>query len=215
MTVQLRQPPTDDVETAGSGKASVDALPDANLGLIVGQNIHRLRSRRNLSMEALAKLSGVSRAMLSQIELGRSVPTINVVWKIARAFGLPFSSLIATRDTARIRVLRADDSKVLSSSAGTFSSRALFPFDGERRTEFYELRLKALSEEKADGHAAGTMENLVVVHGALEVEIAGEIQHLGPGDAILFVADQPHVYRNPSRTEMLAYLVMTYVDTPG
>jgi mannose-6-phosphate isomerase-like protein (cupin superfamily) len=112
-------------------------------------------------------------------------------------------------------VWRADDSKVLSSSAGTFSSRALFPFDGERRTEFYELRLKALSEEKADGHASGTMENLVVVHGALEVEIAGEIQHLGPGDAILFVADQPHVYRNPSRTEMLAYLVMTYVDTPG
>src|ERR1700761_8669022 len=57
--------------------------PDDNLGIVVGQNIKRLRARRNLSLEALAKISGVSRAMLGQIETGRSVPTINVGWKIA------------------------------------------------------------------------------------------------------------------------------------
>ena len=44
-----------------------------NLGIVVGQNIKRLRSRRNLSLEGLAKISGVSRAMLGQIETGRSV----------------------------------------------------------------------------------------------------------------------------------------------
>ena len=212
MTAQVRKRAKDAVTDNDSGSDIAVKADDGNLGLVVGQNIHRLRARRNLSMEGLAKLSGVSRAMLGQIELGRSVPTINVVWKIARAFGVPFSNLIAAQDTARIRVMRADDSKLLTSSSGAFSSRALFPFDGERRTEFYELRLKPLGEESADGHASGTTENLVVVHGALEVEISGETQHLGPGDAILFVADQPHVYRNPSRTEMLAYLVMTYVE---
>src|ERR1700742_672699 len=62
-----------------------------NLGIVVGQNIERLRSRRDLSLEVLAKIAGVSRAMLGMIETGRSVPTINVVWKIACAFGVPFS----------------------------------------------------------------------------------------------------------------------------
>src|SRR5579871_1142107 len=102
-----------------------------NLGLVVGQNMKRLRSRRNLSLEGLARLSGVSRAMLGQIELGRSVPTINVVWKIARAFDVPFSTMIATHDTGGIRLLRAAESKTLTSASGEFSSRALFPFDGE------------------------------------------------------------------------------------
>src|SRR5690242_13268154 len=38
----------------------------------VGHNLRRLRLARELSLEALAKSSGVSRAMLSQIELGHS-----------------------------------------------------------------------------------------------------------------------------------------------
>ena len=195
---------------AGPGTAEMPA--DENLGLAVGRNIRRLRNRRNLSLEGLAKASGVSRAMLGQIELGRSVPTINVVWKIARAFEVPFSTMIATQEGARMRVIRADETKILTSASGEFSSRALFPFEGERRTEFYELRLQPQGTEEADAHAPGTMENLVVVKGAIEIEIGGKIERLGVGDAILFQADQPHAYRNPLRQETVAYLVMTYVD---
>jgi mannose-6-phosphate isomerase-like protein (cupin superfamily) len=95
------------------------------------------------------------------------------------------------------------------------STRALFPYDGERRTEFYELRLKAHGIEEAEPHALGTTENLVVVRGQMEIEIGDQHRLLGPGDAILFQADQPHAYRNPSDEEALAYLVMTYVEPTG
>lgn len=211
------------VTRAGKGKTELqDEKPvmaedsartgDDNLGLIVGWNMKRLRSRLNLSLESLAKLSGVSRAMLGQIETGRSVPTINVVWKIARAFNVPFSTLIATPDTDQVRVLPASEAKILTSITGDFSSRALFPFGTERRAEFYELRLKANGVEDAEPHALGTTENLVVVHGAMEIEVAGLVKKLGPGDAIVFQADQPHIYRNPAKEEVLAYLVMTYVE---
>lgn len=201
-------PSEDDIaDTEMSGRRG-----EENLGLVVGRNIKRLRSRRNLSLEGLAKLSGVSRAMLGQIELGRSVPTINVVWKIACAFEIPFSTLIANQNTERMRVLPAAESKVLSSASGDFSSRALFPFDGERRTEFYELRLKPEGREDAEPHAAGTTENLVVVRGALEISVDGDARHLESGDAILFQADRPHTYLNPGKVEALAYLVMTYAE---
>jgi transcriptional regulator with XRE-family HTH domain len=185
---------------------------DENLGLLVGQNMKRLRQRRNLSLEAVSKLSGVSRAMLNQIELARSVPTINVVWKIASAFGVPFSTLITARDAERMRVMPASQTKVLTSASGAFSSRALFPFDGERRTEFYELRLAGGCVEDAEAHAPGTMENLVVASGSLEITVENEIQRLSAGDAILFQADKAHSYRNPQKQEAVAYLVMTYVD---
>jgi transcriptional regulator with XRE-family HTH domain len=194
--------------------AIVDKDDSEGLTLIVGRNVKRLRQRRNLSLEGLSKLCGVSRAMLGLIELGRSVPTINIVWKIANAFDVPFSTLVTSHEVEPYRLLPVDQTKILSSVSGEFSSRALFPFDGERQTEFYEIRLTPGGIEKADAHAVGTMENLVVVKGALEIAFGGETLRLSRGDAILFHADTPHSYRNTSKTELLAYLVMTYVE-PG
>ena len=188
---------------------------DANLGAVVGQNIRRLRGRRGLSLDALARASGVSRAMLGQIETGRSVPTINVVWKIASAFNVPFATLIATQGSDQVRVFPAAGARALTSASGDFSSRALFPFDGEQRAEFYELRLKAGATEDAEAHAPGTMENLVVAKGRLDIVIAGQCKTLSQGDAILFQADRPHAYINPSAEDMIAYLVMTYVNQSG
>ncbi len=204
--------PTHTDPTAAEPAGREGRRDDDNLGLIVGHNIKRLRHRRNLSMEALAKLSGVSRAMLGQIELGRSVPTINVVWKVARAFDVPFSTLIANDTVKTIRVLPANETKILTSATGDFSSRALFPFDGERSTEFYELRLKPGCIDYADAHAIGTTENIVVSRGALEIEIGNDITELATGDAVLFQADVPHTYKNVSKGETVAYLVMTYVE---
>ena len=194
--------------------SAVDKDDGEGLTLIVGRNVKWLRLRRNLSLEGLSRLCGVSRAMLGQIELGRSVPTINIVWKIANAFDVPFSTLVTSHEAEAYRLLPADQTKILSSASGEFSSRALFPFDGERQTEFYEIRLKPGGIEQADAHAVGTTENLVVVKGLLEIKFGEETLRLSPGDAILFQADAPHSYRNTSKTELLAYLVMTYVE-PG
>lgn len=182
---------------------------------IVGANLRRLRLRRGLSLERLAKASGVSRAMLGQIELGQSAPTINVLWKIARALEVPFSALISSRKEGGTVVMPASKAKRLTSHDGKFTSRALFPFDVPRRVEFYELRLAPLSSEEADPHPPGTTENLVVSHGTVEITTGSERHLLATGDSILFEADVPHVYRNPGNVEAVMYLVMTYAETIG
>src|SRR4051812_14669645 len=139
-----------------SAEASSDLTP------VVGSNLRRLRIKRGLSLEKLSRASSVSRAMLGQIELGQSTPTINVLWKIARALGVPFSALITNRAAGRTTVMSAERAKVLTSHDGTFTSRALFPFDEPRTVEFYEFRLSPRSVEQADPHPPGTVENLVV-----------------------------------------------------
>jgi transcriptional regulator with XRE-family HTH domain len=188
--------------------ARIDEVPPA-----LGPNLRRLRSKRGLSLERLARRSGVSRAMLSQIELGQSAPTINLLWKIARALEVPFSSLIDRGSDKAAVVLPARSGKLLANQDGTFTSRALFPFDERRnRTEFYELRLKAAGQEQAQPHPAGTTENLVVTAGAVEIEVDDVAHRLEVGDAILFSADVPHRYRNLGGAEAVMYLVMTYVE---
>jgi len=186
-----------------------------DLAPVVGSNLRRLRTRRGLSLERLAQISGVSRAMLGQIELGQSAPTINVLWKIARALEVTFSALISARTQSGALVLRAAESKILTSKDRSFSSRALFPFDEPRRVEFYELRLSAGSVEDADAHPPGTSENLVVTAGTVEIDVAGDTHRLETGDSILFEADTPHAYRNPGRGEAVMYLVMTYAEEIG
>lgn len=196
--------------------AAADAAHEStDLAPVVGANLRRLRTRRGLSLERLAQISGVSRAMLGQIELGQSAPTINVLWKIARALEVTFSALISARTQSGALVLRSQDSKILTSKDRSFSSRALFPFDEPRRVEFYELRLAAGAVEDADAHPPGTTENLVVTGGTVEIDVAGDTHRLETGDSILFEADTPHAYRNAGKNEAVMYLVMTYAEEIG
>jgi transcriptional regulator with XRE-family HTH domain len=186
------------------------------LPVVLGRNLRRLRTRQGHSLERLAKLSGVSRAMLSQIETGKSAPTISLLWKIATALGVPFATLLDSQRVRGTAVLRREAAKVLGSSEGKFTSRALFPFDGERKVEFYELRLAPLHQENAEAHAAGTVENIIVTQGAVEIRPGHEpAVTLNRGDAILFEADVAHSYRNLADREAVLYLVMTYVESVG
>jgi len=198
-----------------SAVTSTTEAESTDLAPVVGSNLRRLRTRRGLSLERLAQSSGVSRAMLGQIELGQSAPTINVLWKIARALEVTFSALISARTQSGALVLRAAESKLLTSKDRSFSSRALFPFDEPRRVEFYELRLASGSVEDADAHPPGTSENLVVTAGTIEIDVAGDTHRLDAGDSILFEADTPHAYRNVGKSEAVMYLVMTYAEEIG
>lgn len=176
----------------------------------IGRNLRRHRVRRGLSLERLAQISGVSRSMLGQIELRQSTPTIKTLWRISGALKVPFAALLSDGVRGGTRLLAAAESKTLTSQDGTFSSRALFPFDAERRIEFYELRLAPRSAEQAEPHAPGTRENLVVAQGALALTAGGEQHQLTAGDAIVFEADVPHVYANPGSVPTVMYLVISY-----
>ena len=207
---------TPDLQTDDAPETAAPFESTEELSALVGANLRRLRTKRGHSLERLSKLSGVSRAMLGQIETAKSVPSIGVLWKVANALQVPFATLIASAGATGPVVLRKKEAKVLESSDGKFSSRALFPFDEERKVEFYELRIAPGHTETAEAHAHGTFENLFVAKGVVEIAVAGEAsQTLSEGDAILFKADADHHYKNLGNTEAVVYLVMTYTETVG
>ena len=185
------------------------------LGQTIGSNLRRLRTKQGLSLEALARQASVSRAMIGQIEAGRSMPTIGLLFKITRALGVPFAALMGESAGSGMQVFRAAASKVLTSQDGTFISRALFPFSAERRVEFYELTMKPHAFEEATPHATGTSENLTVTKGNVEILAGDERVVLNAGDSIYFLADTAHSYRNLSAEVSIMYLVMTYAHNVG
>lgn len=185
-------------------------LPEPGLDAVVGANLRNLRNQRGLSLDLLARLTGLSRTLLGQIELGKAAPSVGVVWRLARAFDVHFSALLVTAAPTEVSVLRGAGALRLISPDGRFSSRALFPLGDRPDAEFYELYLGPHSREDAQAHQPGTRENLVVTAGRLEMLIGERRFELSKGDAILFGADVPHSYINPDKEPCTIYLVMTY-----
>ncbi|WP_374992322.1 helix-turn-helix domain-containing protein [Paraburkholderia sp. SARCC-3016] len=199
-------------ETVAAETAAVDTI-DA-LEQIVGVNLARLRSERQLSLDALARLSGVSRAMLAQIESARSVPSIKVLSKIAAALKVSVSAFLRRYALHGFEHLPADRAARLLTSNGRFATRALYPDAEPAAAEFHELRIAPLHTEAGTRRAPGTTVNLVVSEGTLEIGVHDRRQLLATGDAIVFDADQPHTLRNPGDTEARAFRVIVNPETP-
>jgi XRE family transcriptional regulator, regulator of sulfur utilization len=186
-----------------------DDVGAAELGRRVAENLRDRRKARGMSLDDLARASGVSRAALSQIETCKSNPTVGVLWKIAVGLAVPFAELIGAPRSGAV-VLRRADSQVLRSSDGKFESRPLAPAGASPLVELYELRLSARSTHRSEPHAPGTHEMIVVLSGGLRMHVDDEMYELGAGDSIAFAADRPHSYENPAGSEARYHNVIVY-----
>ena len=76
-------------------------------------SLRAARKTRGLSLDAVAKLSGVSRSMVSQIERGESSPTVATLWNLTQALQVDFAGLLEGRPSPGIQVVRAEAASVV------------------------------------------------------------------------------------------------------
>jgi transcriptional regulator with XRE-family HTH domain len=189
--------------------AEGDELGAAELGRRVAENLRRKRKSRGMSLDDLARASGVSRAALSQVETCKTNPTVGLLWKIAVGLGVPFADLIGEARSGT-SVLRRGEAQVLRSLDGKLESRPLTPAGASPLVEIYELRLAARATHASEAHAPGTHEFVVVLSGALKLHVDGEAHELLAGDSVSFPADRPHAYENPASSEARYQNVILY-----
>jgi transcriptional regulator with XRE-family HTH domain len=186
-----------------------DDVGAADMARRVAANLRDRRKERGLSLDQLAVSSGVSRAALSQIETGKSNPSLSVLWKIAVGLQIPFSELLGESGPT-VNLLRRTDSQVLRSADGRMESRPASPAGFSRFLEVYELRLTARAVHASEAHAAGTNELIIVLSGSLRMHVGNDKYELGPGDSLAFPADRPHAYENPGAGEARYHNTIIY-----
>lgn len=160
--------------------------------------LRALRQARGWSLDKAAAETGVSKAMLGQIERGESSPTIATLWKIATGFHTSLSSFLEPLPpvTGQGVVFRNADALRQQPGPDGMLVAPLYPFDPRFGFELFELTLLPGYERQSDAHVNGVTETVVVVRGAMEVLVEGEWKPLVAGDAVRFPADRPHGYRN-------------------
>lgn len=182
-----------------------------DLQKIVAKNIREIRERRKLTLDSAAKLTGVSRSMLAQIEKGDANPTISVLWKIAKGYKVSFTTLINPPESAPL-VIRKDHVPPLVEDDGKYINYPLFPFQTEKHFETYRIEILPGGSLEAQPHMAGIEEYITVFGGTVEITVDGDSFVLNDGDSLRFRADLPHTYRNPGEETTWLSMLIYYAE---
>jgi XRE family transcriptional regulator, regulator of sulfur utilization len=177
----------------------------------ISLTLKELRRERGWSLDKAAEETGVSKAMLGQIEREESSPTIATLWKIASGFKTSFSSFIEDINiNFNEPIYRAGQAQQLHPTDKKIRVMPLFLFDSELKFEIFLIELLPGCEHLSPPHKNGIIEHVLAVDGKMEVLVNGTWQSLSKGDGLRFNANQPHGYRNTASETACFHNVIHY-----
>jgi transcriptional regulator with XRE-family HTH domain len=156
---------------------------------------------RELTLTALAEQAGIAKSTVSLIERGQGNPSIDTVWALATALGVPFASLFHDDPPANdVVVVRCSEAPVVAvDQAGLETDgliiRHLLTRAGGELIEIYTLKLEEGAVRQSGAHVSGVSEHITVTAGTVEISTETFTEVVSEGDLISFRADRPHGYR--------------------
>ncbi|MEU8249542.1 XRE family transcriptional regulator [Nonomuraea sp. NPDC048916] len=181
-------------EQVGNGSASEGVREPSDLiGLIAGA-IRRERARAGLSLTELARRAGLAKSTLSQLESGAGNPSVETLWALGTALGVPFSLLV---DPPRpdVRVIRAGEGPVAHSEQAGYAATLLASCPPNARRDVYRIVARPGTPRLSAAHPPGTTEHVVLSSGRALAGPAEEPTELGPGDYVTYPGDTPHIFQ--------------------
>lgn len=165
------------------------------LNSIISANLYKIRNERNLSLDEVSSITGVSKSMLGQIERGKSNPTISTLWKISTGLKVPFSSFME-KNKAKYEIVNYINIKPISEENGNMKIYTIFPFDINNKFEILNIELEEGCVHKSSNHIDGVEEYVIVNDGDLEIKLGCDYIILNKGKAVRFFANINHMYTN-------------------
>jgi transcriptional regulator with XRE-family HTH domain len=178
----------------------------------IGETVKSLRKDKGLTLAELAESTGLSPAIISQLERGLANPSFTTLAQLAHGLDIPVGKLLPAQEETRSPVVRKSERRdlrrVVSEGAGQAAYELLTPdLNGS---------LEALWVVTPPGHDTsdtpfthGGDEFGLIISGRLEVHAADQLHELHAGDSITFDSTKPHWFRNTSDEECVAVWVIT------
>jgi len=176
----------------------------------IGRRLHELRAARSLSLRQLAKEIGASPSLLSQVENGKVTPSVDTLYVLARALGVPVAAFFGDAATAEpvgagsAWLVRASERQRITLQHGV-SWENLLPHE-EPGIRFMEIHYPpgAHSGDQMLRHPGRDL--FVVLDGELTFRVGFAEHRLAAGDSISFADFQPHQLSNDGAVEARAII---------
>lgn len=151
-----------------------------------------LRERRGeMSALELARRSGVARGTIAALEAGDGNPTLDTLYALADALGVPLSDLLERPSGAR--VVRAGEGPHVEGAALDANLLERVERPGAL-CEIYAIRFHRGAARHAQPHPFGVEERLHLHSGRVRVGPVDAPFELGPGDFARYSGAVPHLY---------------------
>lgn len=172
-------------------------LADAEreLGLMLASHIRDIRQQQRLSLDGLAKRTGLSKGTVVALEKGKANPSIGILCRLAAAFSLSVADLLdGPPEGETAGPIERTVSKTLWTSPAGGLVQLQASTSGRTMFELWSWVLMPGDTFHSDAHSPDTRELISVIQGKLTVTIGGETIVLATGESARLVTDQPHSY---------------------
>ncbi|NNN30927.1 helix-turn-helix transcriptional regulator [Streptomyces sp. S3(2020)] len=159
----------------------------------IAASLRRERTRVGLSLSELAKRAGIAKSTLSQLEAGSGNPSVETLWALAVALGVPFSALVEPPAPA-VQVIRAGQGPAVASEQANYVGALLSSSPPGARRDIYRITAEPGAARDSEPHIPGSVEHLIVSSGRVKAGPRGEEVELEPGDYMAYRGDVAHSY---------------------
>lgn len=165
----------------------------------VGEMVKKLREDKAMSLEDVAKLTGLSTSVLSQIENHMVSPPLGTLVRLAKALKVQVGEFFGESEGAPFCLVRAGERKVVSRFASTeglsygYSYESLGHAKKDRKMEPFVVTLTPPEVPQVDPNQHAGEEFIFVIEGEVEVKLGDHTDVLKPGDSCYYDSNIPHV----------------------
>ncbi|MDI2588916.1 XRE family transcriptional regulator [Psychrobacillus sp. NEAU-3TGS] len=185
----------------------VEAEDPKQVVLQVGNALKKIRKEKQLSLEDLSELTGVSKLTLGNIERGETNPTLGMLWKISKGLSIPLMALFARE--SNVNVSRAGQGLRIAGDLKTWIMEPIFQ-NASNEIEMCRTYLQPNSTYHPEKHHQNTTEIVTVMSGKITISVNEESYELNEYDSISFRADSIHSYTNNSNDVVVLHIVLKY-----
>ncbi|OQY18358.1 MAG: XRE family transcriptional regulator [Desulfobacteraceae bacterium 4572_35.1] len=180
---------------------------------LIGKKLKKMRLKNDMTIEGLANKSCVSSNMISRIERGLTTPSVEILMKLAGAFGMSISYFVEEADRG---------STVVYTPAG--GGEPIFFFEDKHKILSLSQGLRdpgftVFSDTLEAGCSSGEgymvhagEEFAMVLEGKMEFIIEGDHYPLAQGDSLSFKANLPHRWINNGKKTKVLWVVSPAAD---
>jgi transcriptional regulator with XRE-family HTH domain len=166
----------------------------------VGPVVRRMRRGAGMTLEQLARGTGLSQSFLSQFERGRTQASISSLRLITDALGMNMNDVFDESASGYTSLVRQDDRPSLP--FGDRARKTIVSARGLSRFEVFEVSFQVGGSTGSERYAHGNHEEmLLVTHGSLGLELGEDRHLLDVHDSVSFLSSIPHRVANAGGTE--------------
>ncbi|HLI11691.1 MAG TPA: XRE family transcriptional regulator [Alphaproteobacteria bacterium] len=182
----------------------------------VGHYIRSLRRQRRMTIDALAKTTGLTKSYLSRVERGLKAPSIATILKIANALNAQVSHLFGEKLTdSFISITRRSERKRITPGPRSPDSayEIIMHSDATRSMESFLIYPGCMTEGQEVAEHDGE-EMMFVLCGRIEVMFPDKPIRLDAGDCIYLQAHLRHNIRKIGRGQSQVLIVVAKSPRP-